>query len=134
MTNKTQIPWIQKGYQIFAYEGPNGLRIERLSKEIGKNKSSFYHHFADLEIFIGILLRQHLDQGEVITDKEARCVSLEDLVDVLTEHKVDLLFSRQLRIHRESTAFEACFVKTNEITVPAIIRIWSDIIELKDDS
>ncbi len=134
MTNEIQIPWIQKGYQIFAYEGPNGLRVERLSREIGKNKSSFYHHFADLEIFTGILLRHHLDQVKVVADKEAHCGSLKDLVDVLTEHKVDLLFSRQLRIHRENAEFKACFVKTNEITVPAIIRVWSDIIELKDNS
>ncbi len=51
--------WINAGYQIFAYEGPNGLKVERLAKAVGKNKSSFYHLFGDLEIFIDHLLKHH---------------------------------------------------------------------------
>lgn len=57
---KTQQPWITQGYATFAAEGPAGLKVERLAKNIGKNKSSFYHHFADLEIFTTILLKVHL--------------------------------------------------------------------------
>lgn len=40
--NKTQQTWIQKAYQTFAYEGIESLKIERLSKEVGKNKSWFF--------------------------------------------------------------------------------------------
>ena len=39
--------WITLGYNIFALEGINGLKIERLAKMAGKNKSSFYHFFVD---------------------------------------------------------------------------------------
>ncbi len=99
MISKTQVPWIKEGYRVFAGEGPPGLKVERLAKGVGKNKSSFYHHFADLEIFTSALLSYHLDQTKVVAGKEANCFTLEDLIDVLTEHKVDLLFNRQLRIH-----------------------------------
>ncbi len=127
-------PWIIAGYQIFAYEGPTGLKIERLSKKISKNKSSFYHLFTDVEIFTDYLLKYHLEQAEIIAEKESNCLSKEELIDVLIEHKIDLLFNRQLRIHRENRNFEACFSKTSEMTVKSIIGIWSEIIDLKSNS
>jgi AcrR family transcriptional regulator len=43
-------PWINHGYRTFAYEGPTGLKVERLARQVGKSKSSFYHLFADLDI------------------------------------------------------------------------------------
>ncbi len=132
--NKAQILWVQKGYQIFAWEGPLGLKVERLAKAVGKSKSSFYHFFADLDIFTDFLLKYHLEQSKVVADKEAQCTTLEGLIEVLVEHKIDLLFSRQLRIHRENPAFAECFTKINEISLPAIIPLWSDIIGLADNS
>ena len=59
MTEKTEI-WIIKGYEIFAMLGEKGLIIEKLAKEVRKSKSSFYHHFTDLEIFIEKILLHHL--------------------------------------------------------------------------
>jgi len=52
--------WIKKGYEIFAISGQSGLKIEPLSKTVGKSKSSFYHHFADLEFFTEHLLKHHI--------------------------------------------------------------------------
>lgn len=127
-------PWIKVGYQIFAYEGAAGLKIERLSKRIGKNKSSFYHLFTDVEIFTKHLLEYHLAQTEIIAEKEFNCSSKKELIDILIEHKIDLLFNRQLRIHRENSNFEACFSKVNQITGKAIARIWSEIIDLKNNA
>ena len=51
MTNDSKEIWIKKGYEIFAISGQNGLKIEPLAKTVGKSKSSFYHHFTDLELF-----------------------------------------------------------------------------------
>jgi len=48
--------WLEAGYAAFSLHGPNGIKVESLAKEIGKSKSSFYHHFADREIFIEELL------------------------------------------------------------------------------
>ena len=127
-------PWIKAGYLIFAYEGPVGLKIERLAKKIGKNKSSFYHLFADREVLINVLVKYHLEQALVIAEKESNCLTQEELIDVIVEHKIDLLFNRQLRIHRENPAFAECFLRTNEITGKAIIGIWAEIIGLKDNS
>jgi AcrR family transcriptional regulator len=132
--NALQKSWIEHGYQVFASQGPPGLKIERLARKMGKNKSSFYHHFADLEVFTGLLLDYHLEQARLLARKESGCETAADLIEVLVEHKTDLLFSRQLRVHREKPAFEACFVKTNQISLPALQGVWSEIIELKDNS
>ncbi|WP_375562218.1 TetR/AcrR family transcriptional regulator [Bernardetia sp. OM2101] len=132
--NKIQQPWIEKGYRTFAYEGVENLKIERLSKDVEKNKSSFYHHFADLKIFISRLLEYHLLKAEILAEKEANCASLKELIEIIIEHKIDLLFSRQLRIHRQNPEFEECFTKTNQITMPAFLKVWSEILELQDNS
>ena len=56
MTKDNKLPWILCGYNIFSKEGPKGLKIEVIARQVSKNKSSFYHHFADLEVFTEILL------------------------------------------------------------------------------
>jgi AcrR family transcriptional regulator len=128
---KEQI-WIDAGYQAFSTQGPQGLRIEKLAKAIQKNKSSFYHFFADLKVFTERLLETHLLQAKKLGEKEASSTNETELIQALIEHKVDLLFNRQLRIHREEAAFKNCFLKTNEITLPGFVPIWKKIIELPE--
>ena len=125
-------PWIVAGYRIFAYEGPLGLKVERLARTVGKNKSSFYHHFADLEVFTEELLGYHLAQARLVAEKEGAAADLEELITVLVDHKVDMLFNRQLRIHRTNPAFEACFNRVNEFSVPAITPLWARLLGLED--
>jgi hypothetical protein len=60
--------------------------------------------------------------------------NLEDLVDTIIHHKNDILFNRQLRIHRENIEFRACFMKTNEFVGDAILPLWSKIMGLKNNS
>lgn len=129
-----RIPWLEKGYVVFAFEGPLGLKVERLAKSVGKSKSSFYHLFADIDLFTDQLLQHHLQQTIVVAEKEAQCEKLDDLIDVFVEHKVDLLFSRQLRIHRQHPDFAECFAKSNELSMPHFIPLWADIIDLKENS
>ena len=125
---------MERGYRTFAYEGPQGLKVERLASEVGKNKSSFYHHFAEVEVFISRLLRYHLEQAKVMAAKEAEIKSLDDLVETIIEHKVDMLFNRQLRIHRENPEFHECFMKTNQMTAESFAPLWAKLLELDDNA
>jgi AcrR family transcriptional regulator len=126
--------WIEKGYRFFAYEGPRGLKVERLSKEVGKNKSSFYHLFVDLEVFLERVLTFHLDQAIIVADKESNSKNEKELIKVILEHKLDLLFNRQLRIHRENPDFENCLNLTNQISIPAILPVWKKAIGLPENN
>jgi len=126
--------WLEAGYRTFAYEGPQALRVEKLAKAVQKNKSSFYHFFSDLEVFTERLLNVHLTQARVMSSKESAAQSAAELTSILLEHKVDLLFNRQLRIHRDHADFQACFTKTNEISMPAFMPLWKTIIDLNENS
>ena len=128
-----QKDWIETGYRTFALEGPKGLKIERISKEVGKNKSSFYHHFADLEIFTSILLSHHIEQSKIVTAKESSCTDIKDLINVLIEHKIDLLFNRQLRINRENIEFKKCFQTVNEMTISSIVPLWYKLLSIDNN-
>ena len=131
--SKEQI-WIEAGYQTFAFDGPYSLRIEKLAKIVQKNKSSFYHFFSDLEEFTKRLLDFHLIQVKVMSDKESIAQNEKELTQIILEHKLDLLFNRQLRIHRDQKDFQACFIKTNEISLPGFMPIWKKIIDLDEST
>ena len=131
--DKEQI-WIEQGYQTFAYEGPQGLRIERLAKSIGKNKSSFYHFFADLQVFTQKLLDFHLQQAKEMARKESEAQNERELTLIIIEHKLDLLFNRQLRVHRENPNFKTYFLKTNEVSLPGLLPVWKKIIGLNENN
>jgi len=131
---KIEKDWINVGYQMFAYNGLKELKVEPLAKKVNKNKSSFYHLFADLEVFMERLLDFHLKKAKIIAEKEAKAKTESELILVIIEHKIDLLFSRQLRIYRENPNFEKCFNKTNEISIPALLPVWKNIITLSENN
>lgn len=131
--NKEQI-WLDNGYYTFAFEGPKGLKVETLAKSVGKNKSSFYHFFADLEIFVSKLLKLHLERTKEMAKKESQAETKIELAQIILEHKVDLFFNRQLRVHRDNNAFKTCFLKTNEMSVPSLLPVWKKIMGLAENN
>ncbi len=135
MTKDSKQPWILCGYNIFSTEGPKGLKIEVLARHVKKNKSSFYHHFADLDVFTEFLLNYHLERSEIIAEQERLCKTvMPDLLNLLIEVKQDLLFNRQLRIYRTIPAFKACFEKSSKKVGEAIVGIWADTLGLTHNS
>lgn len=128
-------PWILAGYALMAKEGPQALKVEVIARQVGKNKSSFYHHFADLDIFISHLLSYHLERSKIISDEERKCKNVvPELLNVILDHKQDLLFNRQLRVNRENPAFEACFTKASQEVGEAIVGIWAEALGLSGNS
>ena len=47
--------WIKLGYELFAESGISGLVIDKMSKQLQCNKSSFYWHFKTKTAFIDCL-------------------------------------------------------------------------------
>lgn len=133
--SELQQSWIDVGYAIFAGEGPNALKVEVLARQVNKSKSSFYHHFVDMEIFVEHLLKHHLNRSAIISEEERQCQNvIPELLEVLIRNKQDLLFNRQLRIHRNVPAFQACFQKASEEVGGAIAGIWAEALGLQDHS
>lgn len=133
MSNSRNI-WLQAGYQFFSEEGPDGNRVSRLAKVLGRNKSSFYHYFATSEVFTEELLTLHLNNTQIMAQKMKEAHTLHSLISIIIDHGTDLLFNRQLRVHRQIAVFEACFAKTNEFVGNAFLPLWSKIIGLENNS
>ncbi|GAB4404703.1 MAG: hypothetical protein OHK0053_30280 [Microscillaceae bacterium] len=131
MSQTSKQTWIAAGYRAFAQEGPAGLKIEVLAQAVFRRKSSFYHHFGNLEHFTECLLRQHLERAKIIAQREKNLPQvIPDLIELLLEVKEDLFFSRQLRIHRHIPAFQACFQKADAELEAAFLHIWAEAIGL----
>lgn len=124
MKEKEEI-WIIKGYGMFALFGEKGLKVEQLSKNVGISKSSFYHHFADLDVFVERLLQRHLTIAKIIAEKEKRAKTINpELIEILLEHRTDLLFNRQLRINSNNSNYNDTLMKSNQIIGKDFISLW----------
>lgn len=123
--------WIKTGYRLFALNGVDSIKVEALARIVGVSKSSFYHHFAGLDIFIDALLDEHLQQAAVMAEKERNAANIHpELIEVLVEHKLDLLFNRQLRIHQDVPRYREVLLQSNSMVGNEFIRIWADDLQL----
>lgn len=134
MIKEKQKVWIEIGYAFFADEGPKALKVEVLAKKVGKSKSSFYHHFSDLEVFIDLLLEYHIYRAEKIVHQAMVCKAIDpDFVELLLSVKEDLLFNRQLRINRNIQEYSTCIEKVHKPIEKAFLKIWAQPLDLKDN-
>lgn len=132
MINANEFPWIEAGYDLFALKGPDGLKIETLARKVRISKSSFYHHFVDMEIFTKRLMEHHLICATKMAAKAKTCKAIiPDYVMVLVEFKNDLFFNRQLRIHRDNLAFQLCYERAVSIVQAEYIGIWSEMLGME---
>ncbi len=132
MISENNRSWIDVGYAAFAEEGPKGLRIESFARRIGKSKSSFYHHFADLELFTELLLQQHLERAADIAQRMRQCERMDpDMLDLFLSVRSDILFQRQLRIHRDKVAFRNCFEQAHAPIEEALLSVWTQALDLQ---
>jgi AcrR family transcriptional regulator len=132
MKKDSTTPWLHTGYALFAAAGPQGVKVEVLAQQVGISKSSFYHHFADLEVFIQLLLAHHLKQAQHLAEKEAACASINPaLVTVLLAHKTDLLFQRQLRVHRHHPLYGQCLAEASRPVAQAFMSLWAQELRLE---
>lgn len=130
--SSAQLAWLECGYVLFALHGPSALKIEPMAAQVGISKSSFYHHFADLEGFQGQLFELHLQRASIIAAKERQAQSIDpDLVEILLAHRHELLFSRQLRIHRQMPGFAQVLSKADALVGTDFIGLWCKELELR---
>lgn len=131
-TSAAQRHWLLCGYELFALQGPTALKVEPMAARVGISKSSFYHHFADLEGFQEQLLAMHIERAGVIAAKERAAQHIDpDLVNILLEHRADLFFSRQLRVHRDQPGFESTLLKADALVGNDFMGLWSRELGLK---
>jgi len=124
--------WIKSGYEIFAIAGAGALKVEVMAKKLNISKSSFYHHFTEMEIFMEQLLHYHLLQAGIIARKESAAQKINpDLINILVDHKTDLLFNRQLRFNQDVELFKITLAKSTQITGKEHVQLFTRDLQLK---
>ena len=127
MSAAAEQPWIEAGYTAFALQGPDALKVEQLARQVGISKSSFYHHFADLPVFIERLQEHHLVRADALASKAAVCATFDpEFLHLLVDHRIDLLFQRQLRIRRNDASYQSCFRKAHVLVVERVMPRWAE--------
>ncbi len=117
--------WIQAGYRMTAEVGFEKLKIEKLAKQVGKPKSSFYYLFVDLENFIQQLYDYHFQSCLLLADKEKQASTIDpELIAILVEHRIDLLFNKQLRMIRMNPMIQSLIGKIDSIILIPFLSIW----------
>ncbi len=109
----TRNKWLEKGYEEFANYGPEKLSINKISKELGSSRASFYHHFGDVDVFTEALLDYYFNELVIYCiEGEANCKNLfPDLYSFLSKNTLILKFSRQLFLNRQIPAYDEFFSK-----------------------
>ncbi len=127
MTTDNKEIWIITGYENFALEGLSGLKIEPLAKKVGKSKSSFYHHFADVDYFLDFLLKLHIKNTCIISLKERNAQNIDpELINIIIEHKIDFLFNKQLRLYQNLKLFPETLNQSNNIVGNLLTMEWTN--------
>lgn len=129
MSKKPKLIWIEKGYEHFALYGPENLSINKLSREIGSSRASFYHHFGDMDVFIEELLDMHWQICQQFTSIGAKkCKRLfPDLYKLLEQYPIPLQFHKQLFLNRHNPAYNYLFIKIyNDHANAFILKLFSE--------
>lgn len=116
--------WLQHGYRLFAENGPPGLKVEILARMVGKSKSSFYHYFSDLEAFVALLLKMHIQRATEMAEAiDLAQKHKSDFVSVVLNFKEDILFHRQLRFNRHLSEYFNCLTEAHSIIETPSVNI-----------
>ena len=132
-SNGSKQKWLDKGYEHFSLFGPEKLSINKISKEIGSSRASFYHHFGDIEVFIEELLDMHWQINQQFCSVGAlECKKyFPDLYLLLEQYPIPLQFSKQLFLNRNKPAYNYLFAKTYNIAAKTfLLKLFSKQFDL----
>lgn len=90
----TKKDWLDAGLELLNLAGASTLTIDRLCSALSKTKGSFYHHFGDMDTYIGELLQhwrylqtqQAIDHANTASTPAERMALLNQTVLKLDHH------------------------------------------------
>jgi AcrR family transcriptional regulator len=124
--NEKRKEWIERAYALVAEDGFERLSVNSISRLVGKSKSSFYHHFGDLELFKTDLLDYHVKQVNIFSGKISKSDNIyPSLIHVFVEHQSDIFFHKQLRIHRRNPTYKKHIENIFQVYENAVLEQWN---------
>ncbi|HMG92529.1 MAG TPA: TetR/AcrR family transcriptional regulator [Chryseolinea sp.] len=127
--------WTEQGYSLFAEEGLDGIQIERLSRMLQLNKSSFYHYFGDMEVYCAELLRLHERKCDMFYDEIKHIKTIDpEYFQKVVEHKVTMIFQVQLYHTKSKPAYYNLAEMIDEKEGPILRDLWNDYLGFNDNA
>jgi AcrR family transcriptional regulator len=127
----TSQQWIEAGYSLFAQEGPDGVLVEKLARQLGRNKSGFYYHFGDRDIFFSELIQHHHKIMDQFYRESSKCRHFDpDYLSLLLEYQTATYVQLQLRRHIDIPLFNDAFIKIKTKTEKGVRSLWADFIKI----
>ena len=124
-------PWIETGYSLFSRDGLSGLKIDLIAKKIGISRSSFYHHFADMEIFQEKLLEYHLTRAQRASERVKACKTMDpEFLHAMVEEKEYILFNRHLRNNRQIPVYKTSLETAIGMMTLPVMPLWIEMLGL----
>jgi AcrR family transcriptional regulator len=78
--------WLRAGRRALIRSGSDGVRIERLARDLKVTKGSFYWHFKDRDELLEVLLREWEEESEMLFRETAARRDAHDAVEFLREY------------------------------------------------
>ncbi len=117
------------GYDLFGKIGTAAFNVERLSMMVALSRSSFYHHFSDMEIYESELFNRHMEHYNLLSGRVDDCQTFDpDLLQVVNEFKGAMAFQRQLLINESSPRFKACFDSARVLIEDRVYDLWLEYV------
>jgi AcrR family transcriptional regulator len=128
--DSTQV-WIDEGYRLFAYEGPDGIQIEKIARKLGRNKSGLYYHFGDRNLFLQELIHHHYQINEQFRFEIALLKHFNPgFLELLVKYKIAYLFQMQLRRNMNIPLFKEVFYKIKKANERVIVPLFAAHLKL----
>ncbi len=86
-----KIDWLKIGYKLFAEKGISGIVVEKMSKQLNCNKSSFYWHFKTKKEFIRQMVNYWVENK---TKKIIEITSAQDNASQKINKLIELTYSK----------------------------------------
>ncbi len=118
--------WIKAGYQWFAYNGPDTMKIEVLARSFDLKRSNYYYHFKLNDRFLEEILKEHeVRNGLYQNEIENSCSNYyPDYLRLLVQFKEYVYFQKQLAFRQDKARFKAIFQTTHLSDLEKVVPLW----------
>lgn len=119
--------WLEEGYAIFSEEGPSGIQIGRIAKNLGQSSSGIHHIFGDMDTFLELLMKMHLSRLDMLSYQIRQIKHFDpEFLNFLMANRETVLFQMQLVQNRENPLFSATLEQFSNRITAGVLPVWSN--------
>jgi AcrR family transcriptional regulator len=126
--------WLKAGHAGFTRFGHDAIKTDRLARDVGKSRSSFYHLFGDREDFWNDLVEYALGITRQFSEETKDMQNFfPEYAESCIKYKDMIFFNRYLFLHRETDALcRSAWKRISDFVDDKTEELWMKMIDLDD--